>query len=104
VLLLTRDLSEPAVLRRQIIEGVQALVRLTRANEMKGKIPLQIFDRRGGADKVKFERKYNQFILRPSESSGRSLTLDVLEIPVHNTPRILESIHVSSAVVIAQLN
>jgi hypothetical protein len=56
VLILRPHLSEAAVLRRQILEGVQALVRLTRAHEMRGKIPLQIFDRRGGADNVKFER------------------------------------------------
>lgn len=56
VLLLSPHLSEPAVLRRQIVEGVQAIVRLTRTHEQIGKIPLQIFDRRGGRDNVKFEQ------------------------------------------------
>jgi hypothetical protein len=57
VLLLSPRLSEAAVIRRQIVEGVLAVVRLTQANLTSGKLSLQLFDRRGGADNVKFERK-----------------------------------------------
>jgi hypothetical protein len=56
VLLLSPRLSEAAVIRRQILEGVLAVVRLTQANMTSGKLSLQLFDRRGGADNVKFER------------------------------------------------
>jgi hypothetical protein len=59
VLLLSARLNEAAVVRRQIIEGVQAVCKLTRANQATSKIPLQIFDRRGGADNVAFEEYEN---------------------------------------------
>lgn len=43
-----------AVIRRQILEGVIAVVELSRASQYTGKIPLQIFDRSGGADNVRY--------------------------------------------------
>lgn len=55
VLLLSPRLSEQAVVKRQIVEGVVAVVKLTRRNQDTGKIGLQIFDRRQGANNVKFE-------------------------------------------------
>jgi nuclear polyadenylated RNA-binding protein 3 len=57
VLLLAPHLSEEAVIKRQILEGVQAVVRLSKVHQLKGKIPLQVFDRRGGHQNVQFERK-----------------------------------------------
>lgn len=39
-----------AIVKRQIIEGVQAIVKLTRSCQYSGKIPLQVFDRTAGAD------------------------------------------------------
>ncbi|KAK8221848.1 nuclear polyadenylated RNA-binding protein 3 [Zalaria obscura] len=54
VLLLSPRLSEAAVIKRQIVEGVTAVVRLTKNNQNTAKIPLQVFDRRNGAD-VRFE-------------------------------------------------
>ncbi|MCJ1389009.1 hypothetical protein MMC18_001862 [Xylographa bjoerkii] len=44
-----------AVVKRQILEGVQAIVKLYRTSQLTGKIPLQLFDRTGGADNVRFE-------------------------------------------------
>lgn len=55
VLLLSPRLSEAAVVRRQILEGVQAVSKLTQLSVQTNKIPLQVFDRRGGADNVRFE-------------------------------------------------
>jgi hypothetical protein len=49
---------EPAVVRRQIIEGVLAIVRMDASGFMKGKVGVQIFDRRGGASKVQFNGTY----------------------------------------------
>ena len=55
VLLLSPRLSEQAVVRRQITEGVIAVSKLTAANQISAKINLQVFDRRGGVNNVKFE-------------------------------------------------
>lgn len=44
-----------AVIRRQIIEGVLAVTQLTRRSQDTSKIPLQVFDRKGGADNVRFD-------------------------------------------------
>ncbi|EXJ67028.1 uncharacterized protein A1O5_09674 [Cladophialophora psammophila CBS 110553] len=43
-----------AVVKRQIIEGVQAVVKLTQANQYNSKIPLQVFDRSQGTSNVNF--------------------------------------------------
>ncbi|KAE9977581.1 hypothetical protein BLS_001290 [Venturia inaequalis] len=56
VLYLAPHLAEEAVIKRQILEGVQAVVRLSRVHQLKGKIPLQVFDRRGGHHNVQFEQ------------------------------------------------
>ena len=42
-------------MKRQIIEGVQAVVKIFRHSQVTGKVPLQVFDRRAGADNVRFE-------------------------------------------------
>lgn len=49
--------SMAALIKRQIIEGVQAVVKILRQSQLSGKIPLQVFDRRGGRDNVRFEGK-----------------------------------------------
>ncbi|KAH9879818.1 hypothetical protein J1614_001842 [Plenodomus biglobosus] len=54
VLILSGRFPEPAVVRRQILEGVLAIVRLDTTGLTKGKISVQIFDRRGGANNVQF--------------------------------------------------
>ncbi|KAK3117137.1 nuclear polyadenylated RNA-binding protein 3 [Teratosphaeriaceae sp. CCFEE 6253] len=57
VLILSPRLSEQAVIRRQIVEGVVAVVKLTKTNQSTGRIGLQVFDRSGGQGlgSVKFE-------------------------------------------------
>ena len=42
-------------MKRQIIEGVQAVVKLYRSSQITGKIPLQVFDRNTGADNARFD-------------------------------------------------
>jgi nuclear polyadenylated RNA-binding protein 3 len=44
-----------AVIRRQILEGVLAVTKLTRSSQDKSKIPLQVFDRTAGANNVRFD-------------------------------------------------
>jgi len=57
VLLLSPRLDEQAVVRRQIVEGVQAVVRLGRSEQSSGKIGVRVFDRSagGGVGSVQFE-------------------------------------------------
>ncbi|EFQ97556.1 hypothetical protein MGYG_00597 [Nannizzia gypsea CBS 118893] len=54
VLILSPRIRLSAVVRRQVMEGVLAIVRISRANQYSGKIPLQIFDRSGGMGNVRF--------------------------------------------------
>jgi nuclear polyadenylated RNA-binding protein 3 len=55
VMLLSPRISLPAVIRRQILEGVLAVAQLTRRSQDTSKIPLQVFDRTGGANNVRFD-------------------------------------------------
>ncbi|SLM41203.1 RNA recognition motif domain [Lasallia pustulata] len=48
-----------AVVRRQILEGVRAVVKMGRNAQATGKIPLQVFDRSGGENNVRFEEYDN---------------------------------------------
>lgn len=57
VLMLTARWPEEAVVRRQILEGVLAVVHLYRADRLKNKVSLRIFNRSGGANNVTFDRK-----------------------------------------------
>lgn len=54
VLILSPRLSEAAVVRRQIVEGVLAIAKLNNATLSKGKVNLTVFDRRGGSGNVQF--------------------------------------------------
>lgn len=55
VLIMSPRLDESAVVQRQIVEGVLAVVRLDTAALSKGKIDIQIFDRRRGVNNVQFD-------------------------------------------------
>lgn len=46
------------MIKRQILEGVQAVVRIGRQSQVTGKIPLQVFDYSAGVDNVRFEGKH----------------------------------------------
>ena len=52
-----------ALVKRQIIEGVQAIVRLDRSSRNTGRIPIQVFDRSAGASNVRFDGKSYLYIL-----------------------------------------
>lgn len=56
-ILLNPRITLAAVVKRQIIEGVQAVVKLTRNSQYAGKVPLQVFDRAGGGTSVNFNGK-----------------------------------------------
>lgn len=58
VLILSPRISLQAVVRRQILEGVLAIVKLSKTNQYAGKIPLQVFDHASGAgSNVRFNGK-----------------------------------------------
>lgn len=80
VLLLSPRMPEAAVIRRQIIEGVLAVSKVDRMSQQIAKIPLQVFDRRSGAD-VRFEQYADleplvaaEVVLRAKATSGVSQT------------------------------
>lgn len=54
VLVLGPRIPLGAAVHRQYVEGVLAVVRLSRPNQFSRKIPLQIFDRSSGPSKVRF--------------------------------------------------
>jgi hypothetical protein len=58
VLVLGPRIPLGAAVHRQFIEGVLAVVRLSRPNQVSRKIPLQLFDRTAGLDNVRFLGKY----------------------------------------------
>ncbi|KAH7382866.1 hypothetical protein BKA64DRAFT_582931 [Cadophora sp. MPI-SDFR-AT-0126] len=55
VMFLSPRLPLQAVIRRQIIEGVHAVSKLDMRSQNQSKIPLQVFDRQGGANNVRFD-------------------------------------------------
>ncbi|KAI4633071.1 hypothetical protein J4E80_000433 [Alternaria sp. BMP 0032] len=103
VLILSGRFPEPAVVRRQILEGVLAIVRLDTTGLTKGKVSVQIFDRRGGANNVQFneyadldpttagllvnnaKQSQSRPVLPPSSSYGFAQTLPP-HFPQPNNP------------------
>jgi len=55
VMFLSPRLPIEAVIRRQILEGVYAVLQLTIRSQNSSKIPLQVFDRQAGANNVRFD-------------------------------------------------
>lgn len=55
VMFLSARLPVDVVIRRQIMEGVLAVVKLTHKAQQTSRIPLQVFDRTRGADNVRFD-------------------------------------------------
>ncbi|KAK0113757.1 hypothetical protein ONS95_014007 [Cadophora gregata] len=55
VMFLSPRLPLQAVIRRQIIEGVHAVSKLDMRSQNQSKISLQVFDRQGGANNVRFD-------------------------------------------------
>ena len=49
--------SLTAVVKRQMVEGVQAVVKICRKSQITGKIPLQVFNRSLGLNNIQFDGK-----------------------------------------------
>lgn len=54
VLVLGPRIPLGAAVHRQYVEGVLAVVRLSRSNQFSRKVPLQLFDRSAGLENVRF--------------------------------------------------
>ncbi|KAI9680737.1 MAG: hypothetical protein M1817_004177 [Caeruleum heppii] len=74
-------LSMSLIIRRQIVEGVQAVCKLARQSQSSVKIPLQVFDRRGGANNVRFDEYENldpsiaaELVVRAKQTHGAPST------------------------------
>lgn len=52
--------SLAAVVKRQVVEGVQAVVKIFRKSQNTGKIPLQVYNRSTGVNNVGFDGKTSQ--------------------------------------------
>lgn len=55
VMFLSPRLPLQAVIRRQILEGVYAVLQLDLKSQIDSKVPLQVFDRQAGAKNVRFD-------------------------------------------------
>lgn len=55
VMFLSPRLPLETVIRRQILEGVHAVSQLTMKSQNSSRVPLQVFDRQGGANNVRFD-------------------------------------------------
>lgn len=58
VLFLEPRITLDAVIRRQILEGVQAVVTISRQMQLDGRIQLQVFNRQAGNANVRFDGTY----------------------------------------------
>ncbi|KAI9788095.1 MAG: hypothetical protein M1816_007227 [Peltula sp. TS41687] len=85
VLFLNPRLSLAVVIRRQIIEGVHAIVKLSRPNQVSSRIPIQVFDRTGSTDTVRFDEYDNLEPYIAAELAIRARPLNVAQTPVNNT-------------------
>ncbi|KAL1985124.1 hypothetical protein VTN96DRAFT_8253 [Rasamsonia emersonii] len=83
VLMLPPRVSLSATVQRQINEGVLAVVKLSRSNQYSGKIPLQVFDRSGGAGNVRFN-EYSELEL--SVAAEMAVHAQSLQRPGVNPP------------------
>ncbi|RKF64360.1 putative RNA-binding protein C3H8.09c [Erysiphe neolycopersici] len=86
VMFLSPRVSIDAVIRRQILEGVHAVSRLSSASQNSSKIPLQVFDRQGGVNNVRFDEYENlepkiagELVLRAKQSH----TISQAQAPVY---------------------
>ncbi|KAJ5888518.1 hypothetical protein N7495_008559 [Penicillium taxi] len=75
VLVLGPRIPLGAAVHRQFVEGVLAVVRLSRSNQFSRKIPLQIFDRSAGSGNIHFSGTL------PSLFNGLPLLISVLDYP-----------------------
>lgn len=52
---LSPRLSAEEMVRKMVVEGVSAVIFLNSSSQQTGKVTLQVFDRRGGDNNVRFE-------------------------------------------------
>lgn len=67
-------------MRRQIIEGVLAIVRLDTGSLSKGKVNVQVFDRRGGAGNVQFNGKHHDLTTLSTADPFQNMPILILSL------------------------
>jgi nuclear polyadenylated RNA-binding protein 3 len=79
VMFLSPRLPLDTVIRRQILEGVHAVSQLDMRSQNASKIPLQVFDRQGGANNVRFDEYQD---LEPKIAAELVLRAKQAQVPV----------------------
>ncbi|KAF7505984.1 hypothetical protein GJ744_012331 [Endocarpon pusillum] len=75
-----------AVVKRQIIEGVQAVVKLTRHTQYNHRIPLQVFDRGTGATSVNFNEYVDLDVSTAADIVIQARQKERMALPASATP------------------
>jgi nuclear polyadenylated RNA-binding protein 3 len=77
VMIMSPRLSLAAIIRQQIVEGVLAVTQLSRRSQDTSKVPLQVFDRKGGANNVRFDEYQDlepkiaaELVIRAKQAQG----------------------------------
>lgn len=77
-----------AVIRRQILEGVHAVSKLDMRSQNSSKIPLQVFDRQGGVNNVRFDEYQDldpkiaaELVLRAKQTQPQALVQSAPYVP-----------------------
>lgn len=86
VMFLSPRLSLEVVVRRQILEGVLAISQLDMRAQNSSKIALQVFDRRGGVDNVRFDEYQDLEPRIAAELILRAKATSVPQVPQGQLP------------------
>ncbi|KAH6677411.1 hypothetical protein B0J14DRAFT_475889 [Halenospora varia] len=91
VIFLSPRLPLQAVIRRQILEGVHAVSQVTMRSQSSSKIPLQVFDRQGGIDNVRFDEYQDlepriaaELVLRAKQTPAQP---QIPQVPQYTQPQ-----------------
>ncbi|KAJ9285557.1 hypothetical protein DTO021C3_6811 [Paecilomyces variotii] len=79
-------ISISAIVHRQMVEGVLAVVKVARNHQYSGKIPLQVFDRTGGPDNVRFNEYTDLDLNVAAEVVVRAQTMQRGGVPNPTAP------------------
>ncbi|GAD93257.1 RNA-binding protein (Nab3), putative [Paecilomyces variotii No. 5] len=79
-------ISVSAIVHRQMVEGVLAVVKVTRNHQYSAKIPLQVFDRTGGPGNVRFNEYTDLDLSVAAEVVVRAQTMQRGGVPNPTAP------------------
>lgn len=79
---LPRGVNLQTLIKRQILEGVRAVVKIHRKSQVTGKIPLQVFDRSMGMGDIRFDGRFSQSINKSRTDRNQSTTSSMPPSPL----------------------